>query len=235
VILIAQKTVYQNGEYLHNNPTWHIEDSPWKAKHVLDIMKKNRISPQSICEIGCGAGEILRQLQNQINPNCTFDGYEISPQAYALSQKQANPKLRFHLQNFLDSPSHFDLILLMDLIEHLEDYYGFLKKIHSCSDYKIIHMPLELTLFSILKPAGLQIPFSNLGHLHHFTKETALRTLTYCGYEIIDWSYTNPFTELPKKGNLNRLLKPAVKLAASINADVTNKVFGRNEIIVLAR
>jgi hypothetical protein len=27
----------ENSEYLKNHPTWHIEDSPWKAKQIIKI------------------------------------------------------------------------------------------------------------------------------------------------------------------------------------------------------
>ena len=32
-----------------------------------------------------------------------------------------------------------------------------------------------------------------VGHLHYFTKETALSTLEDLGYQIIDWNYTDSF------------------------------------------
>jgi len=43
--------MYTQGDYLKKNPTWHIEDSAWKAKNVIRIMKRNNISPKTICEV----------------------------------------------------------------------------------------------------------------------------------------------------------------------------------------
>lgn len=59
------ETIYsqENSEYLEKNENCHIEDSPWKAEKILSIMNKNGLHPNSIVEIGCGAGEILVQLQ----------------------------------------------------------------------------------------------------------------------------------------------------------------------------
>ena len=54
------KGIYTNGYYLEKNPTWHVEDSSWKAKNIIKMMKRNNIVPKTICEVGCGAGEILR-------------------------------------------------------------------------------------------------------------------------------------------------------------------------------
>jgi type I restriction-modification system DNA methylase subunit len=43
-------------------------------------------------EIGCGAGEILRQMQTHLSTRTTFHGYEISPQAFRLCKQKKNFK-----------------------------------------------------------------------------------------------------------------------------------------------
>ncbi len=53
----ASEELYKDGRYLELNPTWHVEDSPWKAKQIFEIIHRNRLQPKSICEIGCGAGD----------------------------------------------------------------------------------------------------------------------------------------------------------------------------------
>ena len=57
------KQIYTAGDYLKKNPTWHVEDSLWKSKMILKMITQNDIMPKTICEVGCGAGEILKQLQ----------------------------------------------------------------------------------------------------------------------------------------------------------------------------
>ena len=54
--------MYLNGQYLQNNPTWDVEDSPWKATVIHQLLKQNNIQAKDIVEIGCGAGGILEQL-----------------------------------------------------------------------------------------------------------------------------------------------------------------------------
>ena len=55
---------YLDGEYIEKNPTFHVEDSPWKARQILNGIEKCQLSPENIAEVGCGAGEILVQLSN---------------------------------------------------------------------------------------------------------------------------------------------------------------------------
>ena len=57
------KEMYEGGLYAEKNPTWHEEDAPWKAGHVERMIKRNKIPCDSICEIGCGTGELLLTLQ----------------------------------------------------------------------------------------------------------------------------------------------------------------------------
>ena len=50
---------YHNGEYLQNNPSWGAEDSAWKAEKIIDLIKKNNLSPTSVVEVGCQFGNTL--------------------------------------------------------------------------------------------------------------------------------------------------------------------------------
>ncbi len=92
---VSMKNIYENGRYFDKNPTWHTEDSPWKAKQILYCLNRNHIRPDSVCEVGCGAGEILNQLHRQMAGDVLFHGYEISPQAYQLCKGRAKERLEF--------------------------------------------------------------------------------------------------------------------------------------------
>ncbi|GEM_PF-6681754 len=39
-----KKNIYKDGSYLKNNPTWHAEDSPWKTRHIIKLLKANKIN-----------------------------------------------------------------------------------------------------------------------------------------------------------------------------------------------
>jgi len=182
--------LYTSGEYLKRNPLWHVDESPWKAKYILQIIAKNRIEPKTICDVGCGAGEVLKLVQEGMDKDCMFLGYEISPQAFELCQARENERLHFKLAEIRQEiGAPFDLILLMDVIEHMEDYFSFLREIKSKSEYKIIQIPLDINSRDVL--LGNLIKFrADFGHLHYFTKDVAIQMLKDVGYEVVDYLYT---------------------------------------------
>lgn len=228
--------MYSSGEYLAKNPTWHVEDSPWKADKIYEILHRNKIVPNSVCEVGCGAGEILKQLQDKYGEACEFWGYDISPQAIDMARPRANDKLHFELKDFLtEDDLFFDVILLIDLIEHLEDYYGFLRKLKSKSQYKVLHIPLDLSAQSVLRKNRIMKGRLSTGHIHYFTKETALQSLVDAGYEIIDSFYTASAVELKVKSNLASLAKIPRSLLYSLAPDLASRALGGFDLMVLVK
>lgn len=227
---------YTNGEYLKNNPNWHVEESPWKTKQILKMIDRNLIKPNSISEIGCGAGEILYQLYLKMPENVTFVGYEISPQAFELCQKRKNPRIQFNLKSILDEDNvFFDLILCLDVFEHVEDYFGFLRKLRVKGEYKLFHIPLDLSVGAVLFDTFILERRRNVGHLHYFSKETALATLRDTGYEILDYFYAPISIDLASTSFKKLPLKYPRKIMYSINKDFTSRLLGGLSLMVLAK
>jgi len=91
------QNIYTSGQYLEKNPTWHVEESPWKVRHILYMMRRHPLEISTVCEVGCGVGEVLHLLQRNMSETCTFWGYDISPQAIAMCEEKANERLHFKL------------------------------------------------------------------------------------------------------------------------------------------
>lgn len=192
---------YLDGAYLEKNPTWDVEDSPWKAANVIKIMQRNHLAPSRIAEVGCGVGEILHQLYQALPADCSFAGYEISPQAIELCGQRKSERLQFYLGDILEeeTTTPFDLIMALDVFEHVEDYVGFLRRLRAKAKYKIFHVPLEMSVLSVMRMTPILNARDRVGHLHYFCKETALATLNDNGYQIIDWFYTSgPINRPPR-------------------------------------
>src|SRR3989442_12220110 len=117
---------YLSGEYLAKNPRWHADESPWKAKYVLQMIARNKIAPTTICDVGCGAGEVLRLVHEGLQGRWRCWGYDVSPQAFARARGLSGERLQFKLGDIRkEKDARFDLLLLMDRLEHLEAYFRF--------------------------------------------------------------------------------------------------------------
>jgi len=229
------RNIYTDGEYLRMNPDWHVEESPWKAEQIIRMLRQNNLHPRTICDAGCGAGEVLKQLQEQLDSECRFCGYEISPQAFEMCRMRANERLQFKLADIgREENVFFDLVLVLDVIEHLEDYFSFLRNIRHKSDYKIFHIPLDLCAQTVLRKNGILKRRDLYAHIHYFTKETALRTLEEVGYEVLDHFYTQRMIDLPID-RLQKILRVPRKLCFALHPDLTVRALGGFALLVLAR
>lgn len=222
--------IYSDGTYLSLHPTWHVEESPWKAKQIQAMLSKNSIAPKTICEVGCGAGEVLSQLSLAIQ-DARCSGYELSPQAIALCRTRASQRLQYFLRNLLYEDVYFDVLLCIDVFEHIEDYMGFIKALRAKATYKIFHIPLDITVLSVARNSIMD-QRRIAGHLHYFTPATALATLQDNGYEIIDSFYTAAFRDLPRKTTMLRLAR---KLLYAVSPDWMVRLLGGCSLLVLAK
>lgn len=207
---------YTAGAYLTANPEWHVADSPWKADQIFAALDGWR--PESVCEVGCGAGAILAALRDRL-PDTRFVGYEISPDALRLAAARACPRLEFRLQDAATATETYDLMVLMDVIEHVPDPIGFLATLRSRARRVVLHIPLDLSAQSVLRPCKLLAKRSSVGHIHYFTPETALATVRDAGYRITASRYTQTFgrpsTMMGRLALLPRQILPA-ELAARV-------------------
>ncbi len=233
---MQQHNRYTSGEYLTQNPTWHVEDSAWKAGKIAHMLERHSIEPSSVCEIGCGAGEVLLELQKLLRHNAQFVGYDISPQAFELSSPKQNSHLKFILGDLFEHEhSRFDLMLCIDVFEHVEDYMGFLRKLNGRADWIIFHIPLNLSAQTVARSRYLTQARMRLGHIHYFTKETAIDTLRDTGFEVIDHFYTGGSIELPGKRLRTRIMAFPRSLAYNVNHDLAVRLLGGYSLLVLTK
>lgn len=224
----------ENSEYSKNHPNWHIEDSKWKAKQIFKMLNRNPINPKSIAEIGCGAGEILNQLHSTMPNDIRFTGYDISSDAISIAKLKEKERLEFKHEDMLESNEKFDLLLMIDVFEHIDDYLGFLKSCKNKANNTIFHIPLDISVEGVLRNR-LIFGRKRGGHLHYFMKDTAIATLVDAGYDIVDVFYTAGLLELPKKTMKSKIAFLPRKLMYKINKDIAAKIFGGFSLMVLAK
>jgi len=227
--------VYVSGEHLEKNPDWHVYASSWKARHVLQMLKRHQIAPHTIGEVGCGAGGVLRQMQINMDPCCVFSGYDISPQAIELARSRENQRLHCKLADVLQEPdAYFDLLLILDVVEHVEDYFAFLRDLRKLARDKIFNFPLDLSVQALVRNDGLMMRRRTYGHLHYFTKDLALQSLAGEGYEVLDWFYAPFGIDFPVGATGNVVRWPRMLISA-ISKDLAARLLGGFSLFVLAR
>lgn len=229
------KDIYNDQTYLKNNPTWHEEDAVFKAGKILQLLKRNNLSYKSITEIGCGSGAILEQLDRELPLVDSFKGYDISQDAINIAQKRASERIKFEKRDVLEEgdTSFSDLQLVIDVIEHLDNYFSFLSGIASKSKYTVFHIPLDMCLWTLFREQMLIESKQRVGHIHNFTEKFILSILTDYGFEIIDTQFTEPTYAL--KGIKQKTVGLLRKWTFRINKRLATKTFGGYSLLVLTK
>jgi hypothetical protein len=234
-------SIYEDEKYLSGNKTWHVEDSLWKATQILRLINghKIKLGTGTICEVGCGAGEILVQLSKQLSNECTFVGYDISPKLQNMWRERENDRIRFISQDFLTSKEFYDILMFIDVIEHVEDYIGFLRKIKDRGHYKIFNFPLEIFAIKALMGHKFLDSRAKYGHIHYFNKDICLSVLKELDFEIIDYFYAPGAIDLSSTSTsistLSKMAKLPRILLSKFSTDLTAKLLGGYSLFVLAK
>lgn len=223
---------YHDGSYLQANPSWHREDSPWKAQHVAQLLHRHHLQPERLCEVGCGAGQVLTALQKTF-PEARLQGWDISSQAIALAQPFANSHLNFTHGDFFSSSETHDVVLALDVFEHVENYFDFLRNLRPKGRYCVFHIPLDLSAQAVVR--GLPLRWrQDVGHLHYFTRDLALAALQETGYRVLEARYTAYAIDRTAPTLKARLARWPRRLAFQIAPDQAALWLGGFCLLVLA-
>jgi len=226
---------YSSSEYLKANPTWDVEDSPWKAKKISNLISHLRLPVKNICEVGCGAGGVLAEL-NKIYPDTPLFGFDIAPYVEKFWGKYSHLDIQFTCGDFLElNNEHYDTLLLLDVIEHLRDPFYFLDMIRNHADNFIFHIPLDLSALSVLRERPILNVRKKVGHIHYYTKNLALSLLKESGFDVISWQYTNASTTSPSKSVLTKIASVPRKIAYLLDKDLGVRLLGGETLLVYAK
>lgn len=229
---IADK--YRGEDYLSENPTWHEDDAPWKVSHISDILVRNGIAPASIADVGCGTGAIVDLLSKRY-PEASVKGFEISPHAYEMCMKRQSVNLAFSMSDPFQSGETFDLCMAIDVVEHVENPFSFLRSMRTMGKWHVLHFPLDMNALAVGRGWVLPEARRTLGHIHYFSRDSALALLTECGFEVADSFYTAWAIDQSYKTMKKRLAAWPRRIAYTIAPDATVRLVGGWSLMVLAR
>jgi SAM-dependent methyltransferase len=225
---------YLNDEYRAHNPTWDVEDSPWKAALAKGMLERGRISPRSFCDVGCGAGFVLAELRRSY-ADAELYGFDIAPALPDFWKRHEGSAIQFELGDFVASNSrHYDVVLCLDVIEHIPDPFAFLSGIRGSANYFVFIIPLDLSAMTVARERPLLRQRREVGHIHYFTKNLALSLLRECGYSVVEWSYSGAALRAPRKTWKTRLAVLPRLLAQVPNRDFGVRLLGGETLVVLA-
>lgn len=226
--------IYNDATYLKNNPRWHEEDAAFKAREIIKLAEKNNLSFKTVCEAGCGSGEILVELAQQWKQS-TFFGFDISHDAIIIAKTKESPNIHFEQREIQANPlqHRYDLLLVIDVLEHLENYFSFLQAIKNISNHTIFHIPLDMSVWSLFREKMLIESKQRVGHIHQFTEDFILHVLEDAGFTVIDKTYTPPVFEIKSfKQNLINVFR---KILFVVNKKFASKFVGGYSLMILTR
>lgn len=185
------REVQSRGELLQTNR------HPWEISRVeiaKDILEKHKsqLEGKVILDIGCGDTFVVEQLSNFL-PDSLFFAVDIAftkemIAVYENKLSNTNIKLFTTLDESIDSlgKNEIGLVLLMDVIEHIEDDVLFLSDLSSRKEIT------QDTLMLITVPAFQSLFTSHdrfLGHFRRYTNNTLMTNLAKSGFSTIEIGY----------------------------------------------
>lgn len=226
---------YLNGDYAQKNPDWDSTDAGWKAAKLHQLLLDHECRPLSIVEIGCGSGAILAKLR-RFFPQASLAGFDIAPEAARFWEEATALGIRFELADYLELEEPIpDLVLVLDVLEHLGNPWEFLVRLRHRSKLVAIHFPLDLSATSVMREVPLLHVREKVGHLHYFTRGLALSLLEESGFEIVEARYTGAALDAPQRSFKTRFAGWVRRLAYAVDRDLGARLLGGETLMVLAR
>lgn len=224
---------YVDGTYEADNPDWHEEDAEWKASLVRSMERRNGLSPETLCDVGCGTGGVLRALQGE-GGAARATGFDVSASAIEKARDLSPPTIEFELWTGERPSRSFDLALLLDVFEHVPDYLGFLQDLKGLASRYIFHIPLDMNAQGVARMSPILWARESVGHLHYFSRETAIASLEYAGFEVTDWMFTPSWERLEDASKGKRAFGRLRSNAFRRWPEQTVRILGGYSVMVLA-
>lgn len=181
----------EKGEYakmhaLEENYWWFVA-----KRRILAATAKPYLTKRTqLLDVGCGTGVILQHFKAK---GIAVTGIDFSKEALRFCRKRGLKDVRqVDLEKPLPKMGRFDIIIAADVIEHLNDDLGALKRIHGLlkqDGVLIVSVPAYQWMWSSHDVA-----------LHHKRRYTAKRlraVMRKAGYKVERLTYTNTFTFFP--------------------------------------
>jgi hypothetical protein len=160
--------------------------------------------------------------------NCTGVGFDISQEALNKA-RSLFPDLEFERASVFEIERTFDIVLVVDVLEHLESPVAFLHRCLSLARVIVIHLPLDENLWGKLLHGKSYYEYlrGDRGHVKFFDKTRGFRLIRAAGGDLLAWKYTPWGLEHDfdhsRTGMMVRILR---RISFHISMDLGVRVFG---------
>lgn len=128
---------------------WREVNGRHKAENIAGILQKNGLTPDSICEVGCGEGSILNWL-GKTGVGKKLHGLDISDSAIGIALSKNIPNVveikPFSGYEIPYADGFFDLAVCSHVIEHVEHPRLLLREIKRVSKRQYFEVPIDFSL-----------------------------------------------------------------------------------------
>ncbi len=189
-----------------------IETLEWKIPNLALVIPPSFFA-QKVAEIGCFNGHLIANIAINGNRNFVRYGYDVNNYAIDCGKKIYN-NVSFYCQDIFEAEEHFDLLILSDIIEHIEYDRDFLRNCSSLSKNILINLPLEKCINNMNRSYGYNDPS---GHLRSYSLKSALNLINKSGLRVVTQNVSCVFDSYIFKKRLELQLIHYPNLEKSIN------------------
>jgi hypothetical protein len=189
-------TRYMAGEYKALHPSWHAEDAPLKARDlhgpiravISQMTAEKHTSTLRIADVGAGVGLVLVELTKMIQTH--WPNVRVIPVAFEISREAAtvaktkNPSLEVHQKLLSHTDGPFDVAMLVDVLEHVENPWDLLRTARSTAEYLVVRQPL-LGNYPRFRHDNYGDQRTHWGHIGYFSYRSFLDMAAACGWQAI--------------------------------------------------
>ena len=230
---VSVRVTWRHMDYAARNPTWHEEDGPAKAAGLYALLDKHQIRPKTVLEVGCGTGAVLASMMDwwradDLSPTC--EGWDLAEPPIARAQTRSTDRLTFH-HGAMPADCRADLLLCVDVFEHLDDDVAFLRDLRAHAPWMLFRIPLDDSMVD--RATGRTASFrQQYGHLHAYTRRTALERIEQAGIDVVDWDFHRIE---PEVHGLRVVLSAVRSVAFRAQRRLAVRVLGGWSLLVLGR
>ena len=240
--------LYSTDEYISKNPSLHEVDSPWKIDKIIPLVDEMinlcHKKQMNLLDVGGGAGLILKEVSSYIERT-----YGVHVDKYALDlspgmlkiQVKNNPDakaLNEDIRKTSLSNKEIDLVLMIDVLEHVPNPIKALEELTRISKMAIFKVPLDNNVLSntrsiITHGKSRKQSIESIGHINSYNFNSLRHQIETNGGRILNSYFTNVFDYFlssnhyaPKMNNKSKAVNCVASYTFKISPSSCSYLFG---------